>query len=105
MFGGGNISTTEETGRSRDAVGAELGMSGKTYEMWMACYTQEEIAAAVDLSKEAISNKIELCQDLETFPKVDKLLATFQDEQFTMPHLLHDCVCFLLTHTWGGYVK
>lgn len=55
-------------------------------EMWMACRTQEEIAAAVDLSKMEVSRVCDgLCNNLEAFPKSYKLLATFQDEQFTTP--------------------
>jgi len=51
----------------------------------MSCHTQEEIAAAVDLAAGPINEKIKQCSDLETFPKQSKVLATFQDEQFTTP--------------------
>jgi len=57
----------------------------KLAHVGLACHTQEEIAAAVDVTKETVSSKIELCQDLETFPKSDKLLATFQDADFSPP--------------------
>jgi hypothetical protein len=55
--------------------------------MWLACHTQEEIAAAVDLPigtiKDQMSKKEWL--DLEKFPKPTKLLATFEDADFRQP--------------------
>lgn len=54
-------------------------------EMWMSCYTQEEIAAAVDLPRKTVDDKIGELANLEMFPKSPKLLATFQDELFTTP--------------------
>ena len=53
----------------------------KLAHVGLACHTQEEIAAAVDLPigtiKDQMSKKEWL--DLEKFPKPTKLLATFQD--------------------------
>jgi predicted DNA-binding transcriptional regulator AlpA len=50
--------------------------------MWLACHTQEEIAAAVDLPRKTVDDRIKDLADLETFPKSPKLLATFQDADF-----------------------
>ena len=56
------------------------------FDMWLACHTQEEIAAAVDLAVGPVNEKIKKqCSDLETFPKQNKLLATFQDADFRQP--------------------
>lgn len=55
------------------------------FDMWMACYTQEEIAKAAGVTKETISEHLEVCQKMETFPKSDKLSANFQDEDFKPP--------------------
>jgi hypothetical protein len=38
--------------------------------MWFACYTQEEIAEAVELSPEAVRLQLEKSQELENFPKL-----------------------------------
>jgi hypothetical protein len=40
--------------------------------MWMACATQEEIAAATDVTKETVS---QICQNLADLPKSDKSAA------------------------------
>jgi len=53
--------------------------------MWLACHTQEEIAAAVDLDRTIISDRIKEMWNLEIFPKTTKLLATFQDADFRLP--------------------
>ena len=37
--------------------------------MWMACYTQEEIAEAEDLTKQAVAL---VCQEMADLPKLDK---------------------------------
>jgi DNA modification methylase len=52
----------------------------KIFEMWLACHTQAEIAAAVELSQKEISKKEEELYLLETLPKGIKLTATYQDE-------------------------
>jgi hypothetical protein len=51
----------------------------------LTCYSQEEIAAAVGVTKETISAQIEVCQILEDFPNSDKLAALHQDADFTPP--------------------
>lgn len=55
-------------------------------DMWLACYTQEEIAEAVDLDQGKIAGKIkELCQ----IPKLEKgikVRALYEEENFSVPH-------------------
>lgn len=53
--------------------------------MWMQCYTQEEIASEVNLTKEQVSEILRVCQNLETFPKSDKLSISHQDQNFEIP--------------------
>lgn len=54
------------------------------FNMWLACHTQEEIAEAVGVSIGEINNQIKECSDLERFPKMNKLSATFEDN-YTPP--------------------
>jgi hypothetical protein len=55
------------------------------YDMWLACYTQEEIANMVKLSQMEISREIELINNLETFPKSLKLSAQYLDADWKPP--------------------
>jgi len=57
----------------------------KIFDMYLACYTQEEIAAATGLTHKTIDNDLDVLVNLETFPKLPKLSAQFQDEDFTPP--------------------
>lgn len=58
--------------------------------MWLACYTQQEIADAVGVTKETISQEVGDSQILEALPKSDKLAALHEDaewtERGTFPH-------------------
>jgi DNA-binding XRE family transcriptional regulator len=54
-------------------------------DMWLQCCTQEEIAEAVGVHKDTISEEIELCRKLDTCLKSDKLLALCQDAEFETP--------------------
>lgn len=55
----------------------------KIFEMWLACYTQEEIADAVRVSRAEIENEVAKLTDLESFPKVSKLAASYDDADWT----------------------
>ena len=55
--------------------------------VWMSCHTQEEIAEVVGLTKETVSERMRLCQDLDTCLKSDKLNALYQDADFR-PYVL-----------------
>lgn len=57
----------------------------KIFDMFMAGYTQEEIAKEVNLSQKTISEATEVLYLLENLPKSIKLLALFQDPDFTTP--------------------
>lgn len=54
-------------------------------EMWMACYTQDEIAEAVGVAKATVNDKLAVCSDLEALPKSNKLLALHEDADFKPP--------------------
>lgn len=47
----------------------------RIFDMWMACYTQNEIAEAVGVTKETVS---EICQKMAGFPKPDKAAAELE---------------------------
>jgi len=53
--------------------------------MWLACYTQQEIADEVGVSKMEISRTLELCNDLESFPKSYKPSALYQEPSWEPP--------------------
>lgn len=45
----------------------------RIFEMWLACYTEEEIGEAVNLTKQAVSLTISECQKSEAAQKLDVL--------------------------------
>lgn len=53
--------------------------------MYLACYTQEEIADQFGVTKETISQDLISCQEMESLPKSDKILSEFQDNEFDLP--------------------
>ena len=50
------------------------------FDMWMACYTQEEIAEAVKMAQQTIADRLKVLPNLESFPKSVKLSALYQDD-------------------------
>jgi hypothetical protein len=44
----------------------------RIFDLWMACYSQEEIAKREDVTKDTVS---QICQVLADLPKSDKALA------------------------------
>lgn len=54
-------------------------------DMWLACYTQEEIADAVGVARQTITDQVKVLPDLESFPNPAKLMARFEDADFTSP--------------------
>lgn len=54
-------------------------------DLWMACYTDAEIAAAVGLSRPAITSATGEMSDLEALPKLTKLRAEYNDEEWEPP--------------------
>lgn len=54
----------------------------KIFSMYLAGYTMQEIADAVGMTKETVS---ETCQKITAMEKSDKLLANFQDSEFETP--------------------
>ena len=48
------------------------------------CYTEEEIAEAVGLTKQAVSLQTKECQELATWPKLD-VLAAYREPEWTPP--------------------
>ena len=57
----------------------------KIKSMWMACFTQEEIAEEVNLSHKTIAEAMDSLYLLETLPKGTKLFAEFNDPDFQIP--------------------
>jgi DNA modification methylase len=53
-------------------------------EMWLACYTEEEIAEAVGLTKQAISSILEECQKNDTWQKF-YILSRYQEPDWSPP--------------------
>jgi ParB-like chromosome segregation protein Spo0J len=52
----------------------------KIMAMWLACYTQEEIAEAVGQSQQAIAKELELLPQTESLPKVVQLAISHSDD-------------------------
>jgi predicted DNA-binding protein YlxM (UPF0122 family) len=70
------LSVSERTIRewlSRIDKDAKAARDKRIFEMWMACYSMEEIAAAVDVHKDTIS---EICRKKEDLPESDKAAAS-----------------------------
>lgn len=57
----------------------------RIFDMWLACHTEEDIAAANDITRQTVNNQIEVLQNLETLPNFAKVSASFQDEDFATP--------------------
>jgi hypothetical protein len=54
----------------------------KIRSMWMACYTQQEIAGTVGIDKATNNRVLEECCKTERLPKCNKLPAFSQDAAF-----------------------
>lgn len=57
----------------------------RIFDLWMACETVEDIVATVDIKKSAVDEILGEFPVLENLPKVEKVLATFADDEFTAP--------------------
>ncbi len=57
----------------------------KILALWLDCYTQDEIAAAVGISRTAIEEQLPLLTGMEDLPKASKVSAEFADADFTIP--------------------
>jgi hypothetical protein len=57
----------------------------RIYDMWLACYTQEEIAEEEGIDKASANRQIESLLQKGEMAKTQQTLATFQDEEFTVP--------------------
>ena len=55
----------------------------KIFDMWMACYSQEEIAQ--EINSDPTDKNLRLSGNLEDFPNYQKLAALHQDAEFTAP--------------------
>ncbi len=53
--------------------------------MWLACYTQEEIAEAVGVDQDTVSAETGLLRNPASLPKSVQLLATYADADWTPP--------------------
>lgn len=57
----------------------------RIFDMHMACYSQEEIAEAVNCDQDTVSETIKELRKMADLPKSVKLSTNFQDEDFTTP--------------------
>ena len=57
----------------------------RIFDRWLACWTQEEISASEDMSREAISNISVEFPILEKLPKPAQTLATYAEPEWTPP--------------------
>lgn len=93
------------TGDSKDDIAITLSVSRKTvdrylsdidkqlreerkeriFNMYLACYTDKEIADAVGLSETTIENDTEETQLLDSCPKIGKVLSQHADTDFDPP--------------------
>ena len=54
-------------------------------DLWLPCYTQDEIAETVGLSPDAVSLQIGEHRDLASLPNLGKLAATYSEPDWTPP--------------------
>ncbi len=54
-------------------------------DLWLSCHTQEEIAAAVGITRDQVQKQSEELWNLENFPNSTKVNALFQNEGFSPP--------------------
>ena len=52
----------------------------KIFDMYLACYTQEEIAEDLEVDQKTVGNEIEVIGKMETLPKFLKVNAAFNDD-------------------------
>lgn len=57
----------------------------KIFAMWMACYTQEEIAEEVKIDRTVVTREVEEMCKTESFPNSTKPSILFQDQSFEVP--------------------
>ncbi len=85
-----------ESGAQNCAPPTVEGSDGKSYParverreriaaMWLACYTQEEIGAAVGVSRPEVTAECQELSETEALPKLTKLLATHEDPDWKPP--------------------
>ena len=53
--------------------------------MWMACYTQEEIAKACGCSQDTVKRKVSGFNDFDSQGKIDKTAASEEDDEEAAP--------------------
>lgn len=54
-------------------------------DMYLACYSQEEIATAVDLPRQTVTDKINIFADMSNLAKSGKTLANHEEDGFQIP--------------------
>ena len=63
---------------------AKVARDRKIADMWLACYTEDEIAAETEISKATVSEAIRKCSELDTWQKLN-IFANYQDPDWTPP--------------------
>lgn len=74
---------TKATKAQRDDDKKQLDK--KIFNLYLACYTEDEIAEEVNLTQQAITKKIESLTKNNLEIKICKTLANFQEEDFQVP--------------------
>ena len=57
----------------------------RIFDLWLAGYSQDEIATAIEEKKDTVSDVLKVCRNLEGLPNSDKLTANFTDSDWTPP--------------------
>jgi ParB-like chromosome segregation protein Spo0J len=81
------LSVTERTingWTSRRDKDLKVKRNQDIFDMWLACYTEDEIAAAVGVAKGTVVNEVQKQSKIENLPKLT-ILANHQDPDFTPP--------------------
>ena len=57
----------------------------RIYDLWLACYTQDEIAEEVGISPPAVRDALEVSAEVPKLEKVRKLRAEYLEEEWHAP--------------------
>jgi predicted DNA-binding protein YlxM (UPF0122 family) len=62
-----------------------IDRKAKILELWLRCYTQDEIAQSMNRPQQTVADHVKELPNLEAFPNSVKVAASFQDTDFTPP--------------------
>ena len=55
------------------------------FDLYLACYSLEDIAERVGVVKSVVSSELALCSEMEALPKANKVLAEFSESDWSPP--------------------